>query len=179
MNGRRAWFRLVSGLLIWAGVVVGSVAVWRGYIYQPPAVGPKVGNQAPDFELLSLSGDRVRLDDQRGKPVLINFWATWCAPCVLEMPNIQKYYEKFPGEFVVLAVNAGESQEAVKRFVADMGLTFDILLDRGGKVQELYHIQGYPTSFFLDREGRIRAYHIGMLTEEQLAGYLLQVGVSP
>jgi peroxiredoxin len=177
MDAQRARKKLISGLLIWAGLIIGSIGVWQVYLRLPHAALPQVGSKAPDFELMDLSGEQVRLSDQRGRPVLINFWATWCAPCVLEMPNIQKYYERYPGEFVVLAINAGESPEVVKRFVADMGLTFDILLDPGGKIQELYRLQGYPTSFFLDAEGRIQAQHIGMLTEAQLEDNLMKVGV--
>jgi peroxiredoxin len=95
------------------------------------------------------------------------------------MPNIQKYYERYPGDFSVLAVNADEPELTVKRFVEDMGLSFDILLDPGGDVQSLYQIRGYPTSYFVDGEGVIRVQHIGFLTEDQLADYLSQVGVGP
>lgn len=90
---------------------------------------PVVGSRAPDFELVNLNGELVRLSEYEGKPVLINFWATWCAPCVLEMPNILKYYEEFFPNFVVFAVNAGETRQEIQTFVDDMGLTFDVLMD--------------------------------------------------
>jgi peroxiredoxin len=93
------------------------------------------------------------------------------------MPNIRKFYEKYPGQFDVLAVNADEPRPDVERFVDDMGLTFDVLLDPGGKTQQLYQIRGYPTSFIVDAQGIIRVQHIGLLTEDNLKDYLLKVGV--
>lgn len=139
---------------------------------------PVVGSRAPDFELVNLNGELVRLSEYEGKPVLINFWATWCAPCVLEMPNILKYYEEFFPNFVVFAVNAGETRQEIQTFVDDMGLTFDVLMDPESQVQYLYRLRGYPTSFFIDADRMIRVQHIGMLTENQLVDYLLEVGVS-
>jgi len=176
---RRAWGYLGSGLLIWLGLLALVVLVSK-LLLDDHAVAPlENGASAPDFELVDLAGELVSLREQQGKPVILNFWATWCAPCVIEMPNIQKFYENYPGEFQVLAVNADESELTVGRFVEDMGLTFDILLDPGGKIQSLYQIRGYPTSFFIDAEGKIRAWHTGSLTEDQLADYLLRVGVEP
>jgi thiol-disulfide isomerase/thioredoxin len=140
---------------------------------------PEVGSQAPDFELASSSGESIRLGSFLGKPVLVNFWATWCAPCVLEMPNIQKYYEKYPGAFAVIAVNADESQVKVERFVKDMDLTFPAVLDPGSKVQALYRLRGYPTTYFIDSQGVVRFRHIGMLTESQLEEYLGELGAIP
>src|SRR5512147_1010533 len=101
------------------------------------ASSPFVGSPAPDFQLNRLDGQSVRLSDLQGKPVLINFWATWCGPCTTEMPAIQKIYEQHPSQFTVLAVNADEPVSDIQSFLKDKGLTFDILLDPGGKVQGL------------------------------------------
>ena len=137
-----------------------------------------VGNKAPDIELANLEGDTVRLSDLNGEPVLINFWATWCTPCVAEMPTIQKYYEETGKAFNVLAVNADEPEIEVQRFVDELGLTFDVLLDPGGETQDLYQLRGYPSTFILDNRGIIRALHVGILSEGQLQEYLLRVGVN-
>jgi|MudIll2142460700_1097286.scaffolds.fasta_scaffold21764_2 thiol-disulfide isomerase/thioredoxin len=142
------------------------------------AEAPVVASPAPDFTLTSLIGDSLQLTHFRGKPVLINFWATWCAPCLLEMPNIQKYYEKYPGQFEVLAVNAGETERTVQRFVDDLGVNFKILLDPDGKIQELYRIKGYPTTYIVDKDGIIRFQHIGLLSEKQIEEYLDAVGIT-
>jgi peroxiredoxin len=178
-TSRRAWRYIGSGLLIWLGIMALVYTVTELVLNDHSIAVPVIGERSPDFELSNLAGERVRLSDQRGKPVILNFWATWCSPCVVEMPNIQKYYERYPGDFSVLAVNADEPELTVKRFVEDMGLSFDILLDPGGDVQSLYQIRGYPTSYFVDGEGVIRVQHIGFLTEDQLADYLSQVGVGP
>jgi thiol-disulfide isomerase/thioredoxin len=136
-----------------------------------------IGTQAPDFELAELEGQSVHLEDLRGRPVLINFWATWCIPCVTEMPLIQAAYADSQGQFAVLGVNADEPVGDIQDFLGKMDLSFDILLDPGGKVDSLYRLRGYPTSYFLDKDGIIRAIHIGQLSESQLNRYLLQVGV--
>lgn len=173
----RVWGNLGKGLLIWLGMLGLAFAVAELVSAKEHAAGLRVNDPAPDFELENLAGERVRLSGRQGKPVIINFWATWCAPCVLEMPNIRRFYEKYPGQFDVLAVNADEPRLDVERFAKDMGLTFDVLLDPGGKIQQLYQIRGYPTSFFVDAQGVIRAQHIGLMTEDNLADYLLKVGV--
>jgi thiol-disulfide isomerase/thioredoxin len=175
----RVWRSLGRGVLIWLGIIALAFGVSEFVGSRAHAAGPEVNALAPDFELENLAGERVRLSERLGKPLIINFWATWCAPCILEMPNIRKFYEKYPGQFDVLAVNANEPRRDVERFVDDMSLTFDVLLDTGGKTQQLYQIQGYPTSFVIDSQGVIRVEHIGLLTEDNLKDYLLKVGVGP
>jgi thiol-disulfide isomerase/thioredoxin len=172
-----AWRNLGRGVIVWISIITLAFVVAEFVGSHAHAVEPIVNAQAPDFALENLTGELVRLSERRGKPVILNFWATWCAPCVIEMPNIHEFYEKYPGQFDVLAVNADESRLDVERFADDMGLTFDVLLDPGGKVQQLYEIRGYPTSFFVDRQGVIRVQHIGLMTEDNLADYLLKVGV--
>ena len=173
----RVWRSLGRGVLIWLGIIALAFGVSEFVSGHARAAGPEVNAQAPDFELENLAGERVRLSGRRGKPVILNFWATWCAPCALEMPNIRKFYEKYPGQFDVLAVNADEPRLDVERFVDDMSLTFDVLLDPSGKTQQLYQIRGYPTSFIIDAQGIIRVQHIGLLTDDNLKDYLLKVGV--
>jgi peroxiredoxin len=141
------------------------------------APAPEVGAQAPDFTALTPQGETVSLNDLRGQVVLINFWATWCAPCRVEMPAIQARYNR--GGFTVLAVDFDESAELVQAFVDDLGLSFPALLDPGGEIQNLYRVRGYPTSFFVDADGVIRVFHIGDMSETELDNYLSQLGVQP
>lgn len=135
------------------------------------------GSPAPDFELKNLSGNTIHLSDLRGRPVIINFWATWCVPCRQEMPLIESKYEKYAKEFEVLAVNFNEPEADVQAYVNDLGLTFNVLLDPGGNIQKLYRIRGYPTTYIIDADGNIRAEHIGALSESQLDSYLKMIGV--
>ncbi|HZD55102.1 MAG TPA: redoxin domain-containing protein, partial [Anaerolineales bacterium] len=138
---------------------------------------PEVDAPAPDFELDTLSGEAVRLSDYRGKTVLLNFWATWCAPCRLEMPAMQSRFEEHKSDLAVLGINFDEPESDVQAFAQELGLTFTILLDPGGEVQKLYRIRGYPSTYFLDADGVVRIEHIGVMTEDQLDGYLSQLGV--
>jgi peroxiredoxin len=138
---------------------------------------PAVGSIAPDFELESLTGEKIKLVNLRGTPVIINFWATWCAPCVLEMPGLQRTYENYQGKFEILAVNAGENSFRVHQFAKDIGITFNVLFDPDSSVQALYQITGYPTTFILDSDGIIRVKHIGQLDEDRLSSYLIQLGI--
>jgi cytochrome c-type biogenesis protein len=136
----------------------------------------EIGELAPDFQLRSLSGKEVKLSDFRGHVVLLNFWATWCTPCGLEMPIFQKRLELLSPGLVVLAVNNNETELEVSDFVDEYGLSFDPLLDPGGKVQDLYQINGYPSTFFVNPDGQIQEIHIGIITEGQLDEYLTAFG---
>lgn len=162
------------------GASTGSGAVQLGFPATTTTVAPApiVGAPAPDFELDVPQGDPIRLSDLRGKVVLLNFWATWCGPCRVEMPTLQDKYERWrEAGFTILGVNFDESPEAVLEFKQELGLSFPLLLDPGGRVQRLYNIRGYPSTVIVDEQGVIRIIHIGILTEGQLQDYLDQVGL--
>lgn len=131
-----------------------------------------VGQPAPDFTLPTLERDAVSLSDYRGRPVLINFWATWCAPCRLEMPELVRTYNTHQEEgFVVLAVDLTDqdSLDDVRAFVEEFDMPFPVLLDETGAVYyELYRLLGLPMSVFVDREGVITRIHIGIMTGQQV-----------
>ncbi len=127
-----------------------------------PAGAPRVGQAAPGFTLRGLDQKNVQLGQFRGKPVMLNFWATWCAPCSAEMPNIEKAYEQHSdGDVVILAVNQNESAEQVSGYADLYRLHFPILLDDHGEVGNKYRVQALPTTIFIDRTGTIREIHIG------------------
>lgn len=142
-------------------------------------VDPTPGSLAPDFTLKSLDGEVVSLIQFRGHPVLVNFWATWCGPCQIEMPTIQSRFDRFKEDgLIVLAVDFDESAESVGAFRDEFALTFELLLDPGAEVQRLYQNRSYPASFFIDAQGVIQVQHIGVMTEGQLDSYLEQLGLS-
>jgi len=127
-----------------------------------PSQGTQVGDLAPDFQLLNLDQEPVSLNNLRGKPVVLNFWATWCGPCVSEMPYLQEIYEEYSSQgLVLLAVNKAESQSRVEEFQQRHNLSFPILLDSGGEIAQKYHIRGIPTTFFIDGDGIIQERKIG------------------
>ncbi|MBW2147471.1 MAG: TlpA family protein disulfide reductase [Deltaproteobacteria bacterium] len=118
---------------------------------------PEVGQPAPDFELRDLAGRLIRLSDLRGKVVFLNIWATWCPPCVYEMPMIEKLHWIMRGRsFIVLAASqdtGGDSEENVRKFVRENGLTFTILLDPDNQLSWLYRVIGLPETFIIDKDG--------------------------
>ncbi len=141
-------------------------------------VAPTQGALAPDFSLFNLEGEQITLSELRGHPVMINLWATWCAPCRIEMPHIQDRFERYANEgFLVLAVDFDEPAGLVEEFRDELGLTFDVLLDPGAEVQELYRNRSYPSTFFVDENGVIQVQHIGVMTEGQLDKNLAAIGL--
>ena len=147
-------------------------------LMDPGAMGAGIAieSPAPDFSLQTITGETIKLSDLKGKPVVINFWATWCGPCVREMPALQKYQTKHP-EMVVLGLDEEESVEVVKEFVDKMKFTYQILMDEKAEVSALYQVMIMPTSYFIDETGMVRARHFGYMGEEQLKFYLGTIGV--
>jgi thiol-disulfide isomerase/thioredoxin len=117
---------------------------------------PDIG-QAPALELEDLAGRPYSLEDLRGQVVLVNFWASWCPPCIIEMPGMQRLKEKLTGRpFTVLAVNVRETPAVIWKFHKLVQVDFPLLLDRDGQAAEDWGIDVYPSSFLIDPQGRIR-----------------------
>jgi thiol-disulfide isomerase/thioredoxin len=136
-------------------------------------VAPWPGVRAPDLELPDLAGKSTRLGQLRGRPVLINFWATWCPPCQDELPVLQTAHQQYGERVVVMGIDLEESKETVAAFLAGRGITYSILLDQnGGITNGLYQVQGLPTSLFIGADGLVSARHVGPLTEADIDRYL-------
>lgn len=140
--------------------------------------------KAEDFTLRTLEGKRVSLKDYRGKVIFLNFWATWCGFCRIEMPSIEKLWQEFKEEdFAILAIDVQEEGKLVSSFMKKMNLSFPVLLDGKGKTAQSYGIRGLPTTFFLNPKGEIIGKAVGArdwASEEsfRLIGELLRETVS-
>jgi cytochrome c biogenesis protein CcmG, thiol:disulfide interchange protein DsbE len=131
-------------------------------------VGTEEGKLAPDFLLGALDGGEVRLSALRGQPVVLNFWATWCAPCRQELPQFVAAYDRFRDEgLVVLAVNMQEGKSIARGYADDFGMKFPIPIDVDGEVGDEYRLLGLPMTYFIDRDGVIRSVFTGPLQERR------------
>jgi len=123
---------------------------------------PWIGKPAPDFQYQDADGQSVSLSNFRGRPVLINFWATWCYPCRIEIPYILQVYNKWSDDgLVLLTINDGESPSRVGEFMQSQGLSFPVLLDIKGSIAQNYNVVGLPTTFFIDKDGIIQDVKVG------------------
>ncbi|MEB3102427.1 peroxiredoxin family protein [Ferviditalea candida] len=136
-------------------------------VLQNKEVGLNAGNIAPNFKLSKLDGEAVSLSDLKGKKVILNFWATWCPPCQMEMPHMEKIYKEYEKQgVVVLGVNLTFTEQdpaKVPVFVQDYGLSFPIALDKKGEVSDLYAVVGYPTTYIIDSRGVISKRYQGAI----------------
>ena len=130
--------------------------------------GVQVGKKAIDFEVELLSGEKVKLSDYLGKPVFLNFWATWCGPCIGEMPYIEKIKNTYGDKLVVLAINGGELKTDVQAFVERMNYTFDVGIDEKNEALTIYDSMYIPLSIFIDKNGVIQERQVGALSESKM-----------
>ncbi|MCZ8537855.1 redoxin domain-containing protein [Paenisporosarcina quisquiliarum] len=134
--------------------------------------GVEIGKTAPDFELVTLKGESVKLSDYKGKKVILNFWATWCPPCKAEMPHMQKFYEENKEDGIeILAVNLTDidsGKESIESFVKEYELTFEIPLDEEGVIGRQYQAFTIPTSYLIDTNGVISNKIVGPMDEEMM-----------
>lgn len=165
MTWRRRFAPILIGLV--AASLVAVIWVNRGSFIPLDA-----GSRAPDYEAYTLTGDTVRLSELAGDVVLLNIWATWCAPCVHEMPALQRLHESLGDKglhVVAVSVDAplggmgpfGQPGGDVQAFVDRFGLTFTTLHDPTGGIERRYQVQGLPTTFLIDRDGRIHSRVLG------------------
>jgi peroxiredoxin len=130
--------------------------------------GVEIGNKAPDFELYNLDNQLVSLSDFRDQPVLLNFWATWCGPCRIEMPFLRQINEDRSGEgLIILAIDIGESKSTVKSFLEANGFSLPVLLDTNNTIAGKYGITGIPTTFFIDKDGIIQEKVVGAFPNKE------------
>ncbi len=164
------WIKIVM-------VVLALTMLLAGCVPSSESGGINEGELAPDFELQSLDGEAVSLSDFRGQPVLLNFWATWCGPCVGEMPLLQEIHEEWEAKgLALLAVNVGDTSTQVKDFMQSYNLSMPVLLDTRRSVSGRYSIIGIPTTFFIDKDGIIQEKVVGAFPDkESIERYLEEI----
>jgi peroxiredoxin len=133
-----------------------------GLLFTLPLMAAKMEKLAPDFTLKSHSGENLKLSELRGEVVMVNFWASWCGPCRQEMPLLDQLYQRYkPMGFTLLGVNVEENTAAAKKMLKEAPVSFPILFDRKNQVSELYQVKAMPSTFLVDRDGKLRYLHKG------------------
>lgn len=168
-----------AGLAV--SLIFGVILFFIARANNPSAVNqPSIAkNKAlPNIFLPDLTGEMHTFSELAGKPAVINFWATWCDPCVEEMPLLQSYAEEFP-QVHFIGINSGEDKELVEPFLSEYGIKFPIWLDLDERMVDKLSIIGFPTTYFIDSTGKIITIHIGQLSPELLDRNLSQLRVEP
>jgi thiol-disulfide isomerase/thioredoxin len=174
--------RLFAAIMIGAGLMLTGIVLFM-LLYNPAAlpddlsaVPAQVDFASPKLTLTDLSGKPVSLDDYRGSVVLVNLWATWCPPCREEMPALQTFYEKHKSDgFVIASINQEETREVVEPFVKEFGLTFPVWLDLNYQAEKEFKTNSLPSSFVIDRTGRVRLMWVGGISKKNLEKYVTDI----
>ena len=153
-------------------VNVGGIATTPQVVEDPTGETEEKGSEAPDFTVYDLEGNAHKLSDFRGKPVLLNFWASWCGPCQMEMPDFQKYYESHGDKvnFVIVNLTDGQQEtvESASAFIAEKGYTFPVDYDTDIDAAAKYGVSAVPVSYVIDAEGYFVAWAQGALSADML-----------
>ncbi len=164
----------ILNIVFWVVIIIGFA--FAGFTYysrtQEQVTLEQIEQKiiAPDFELKTLEGETVKLSDYRGKVIFLNFWASWCPPCVQEMPDFNSANQKLleEGNAVILAVNVQEEPQIVREFVKDNDLTLPVLLDEEGKVSYIYNVRSIPTTYIVNPDGTIYNVILGKTNEKTI-----------
>ncbi len=167
MRAKRIAVAMGGGLIVLVmlacnGINLASLVDRSGTSGRPTTV--RIGNLAPEINLKSMTGDQIALSQLQGRPVLVNFWATWCGPCREEFPALGRAYKKYQSQgLVVLGVNTNDpgSDELVRTFMLNSVVNFPIVRDPNDLVAGMYRVNGLPTSVFVDRKGIVRDIVVG------------------
>lgn len=151
---------------------------------QQPVAGAAIGTEAPDFTLQiyggSSIGTMVNLRTLHGHPVILNFWSESCAPCLQEVPYLERFYSQYAAthQFVLLGINQADPKDDIARFGADYHVSYPLLFDKGGGVNATYAVTAIPTTYFIDSSGVVRSVFVQPLTPRTMQQGLSSVGIS-
>lgn len=170
--------RTSATLVTWAVVVAVGLAVAAALAFATRESGNQAGagapgGSAPDVVLTDFKdGRRFTLAEYRGEPLVLNFWASWCPPCVAEMPDIEKVHQDLKDEVVFVGVNQRDSHDAAARLVKETGVTYRLASDPDGKVFDAFGAAGMPLTVFIDEDGRVQETIAGQLSEDLLRDFI-------
>jgi cytochrome c biogenesis protein CcmG/thiol:disulfide interchange protein DsbE len=166
---QRAWWivpALVAALAVIGILGVGMLNRDRAQVLSGPA---------PDFTLTTFDGQEVTLSELQGKPVIINFWASWCVECDKEMTLLEQIHQKYEGEVIMLGVAYSDVEPKAREYLAQYDITYMAGQDLGSRISDAYRIKGVPETFFIDREGNVHYLKIGPIEEPELEGIIGQL----
>ncbi len=172
---------LAIGVVTWV-VVAGSDDGGSSSTVVPAGVrdgGPRVGDTAPDFTLSTLDGKTVSLSDYAGKPVVLNFWASYCHPCREEFPLFREQLAEHPGDFVVLGVDAKDIESDAKRFAKDEKATWPIVFDGENEVAQAYGVGAVPQTFFIKPNGKVALRYYAQIPDDKWSAALAKITAPP
>ena len=163
-TSKKIW---IISAIFFAALIVGGVTLMGSTDFSASLPTSTNMSVAPDFKLVSLSGKEVRLSDLKGKPVVLNFWASWCGPCREESPLLGSTAKKYDDNVEFLGVAVNDSEDKVKTFSKRSGMDYHIGLDNGS-IADAYNVNGIPATFFIDSDGQIVDTWVGGISEENL-----------
>ncbi|MGP3785119.1 MULTISPECIES: TlpA family protein disulfide reductase [unclassified Paenibacillus] len=160
--------RFITILIGIAALLTAAWAIYQGNLSSDTQrIGAiEIGAVAPEFTAVNSAGEQVKLSDYRGKVVMINFWASWCTPCVREMPMINQIAQTYQEDVQTLFVNVGEAKGTIREFMNKQQFDFPVIIDVTGKVSGLYRITGLPATMIIDQEGMFSHILLGELTKD-------------
>ena len=176
-QSRFSWsLYIIATLLLGSAWILESREPVDGFSNGSESVSaPAVGYYAPDFTVSTLTGEAFTLSEQRGQPVVVNFWATWCPPCRAEIPFFQAVARKYNGQIAVIGVDDGQPAPVVASFVSEMGMTYPVPLDEDSAVSRTYRVNSLPTTYFVDADGIVRNIHMGIISQAVLEEKIAQL----
>ncbi|GBG12072.1 thiol-disulfide oxidoreductase [Paenibacillus sp. MY03] len=161
--------KMMQVVILAAVLIVGGYAIGTTLFAERGSGFLKPGERPPEFSLANMEGGVTSLSDYAGKPVVINFWGTFCEPCVKEMPEFERQYKKWQDkDLTILAINLSEDTLTVKNFLNRFNLSYPILRDEARKTERNFALRQYPTTFFVKADGTLMEAVVGGMTEEDI-----------
>lgn len=183
MKNKVKWILVAGIVVLLVGIISGATVLYHtlsehydgNNLMQNSQAQDKAAGEnqyaAPDFTVLDHEGNEVKLSDYKGKPVVLNFWATWCYYCKVEMPDFDQAYEKYPDvQFLMVNATDGvqETMESAKEYIEQEGFRFDVFFDTKLEAVNAYYVTGFPSTYFIDKNGNLVTFRNGMLDFETL-----------